>query len=118
MQYIKEIINEIIYDIEFQSQLLDENLSETAIKNTSKRVTFNFNPSIQIIPNMIDLISYSDIQYHELWWNSLDYFTFQCSAKSDIIRFIRRYPNENIEKIHKRLWYEYDETYYLPEYYQ
>ena len=77
-----------------------------------KRVTFNYMPSIRIIPNKDEVIENSIARKNELWWSNIDYSWFRISANNDIMQFVRRYPNENLDKIHKRLWYEYDEECY------
>lgn len=115
MQYqrsIEEIMDEMLCDVEYQFDFEDniELLQTPSYK--IKRVTFNYMPSIRIIPNKDEVIENSIARKNELWWSNIDYSWFRISANNDIMQFVRRYPNENLDKIHKRLWYEYDEECY------
>ena len=117
MQYqrsIDSIMDEMLCDIEYQFDFdLEEDFE--LLKKTSykiKHVTFNYMPSIRIIPNKEDIIENSIARKNELWWSNMDYTWFRISANNDIMQFVRRYPNANFEKIHKRLWYEYEEECY------
>ena len=115
MQYqrsIEEIMDKMLCDVEYQFDFEDniELLQTPSYK--IKRVTFNYMPSIRIIPNKDEVIENSIARKNELWWSNIDYSWFRISANNDIMQFVRRYPNENLDKIHKRLWYEYDEECY------
>ena len=115
MQYqrsIEEIMDEMVCDIEYQFDF-EDNIELSQIPSYKiKHVTFNYIPSIRVIPNKEDIIENSIARKNELWWNNLDYTWFRISANNDIMQFVRRYPKENFDKIHKRLWYEYDEECY------
>jgi hypothetical protein len=109
---IDEIVNEMLCDIEYQFDFEDHIEFLKIPPYKIKRVTFNYIPSIRIIPNKDDIIENSIVKKNELWWSSIDYSFFRISANNDIMQFVRRYPKENFEKIHKRLWYEYEEECY------
>jgi hypothetical protein len=115
MQYqrsIEEIMDEMVCDIEYQFDF-EDNIELSQIPSYKiKHVTFNYIPSIRVIPNKEDIIENSIARKNELWWSNMDYMWFRFSANNDIMQFVRRYPKENFDKIHKRLWYEYDEECY------
>ena len=102
MQYlrsIEEIMDEMLCEVEYQFEFEDniELLKKPSYK--IKHVTFNYMPSIRIIPNKDDIIENSIARKNELWWNNLDYTWFKISANNDIMQFVRRYPSENFDKI-------------------
>jgi len=119
MQYlssIDSIMEEMLCDIEYQFDF-EDNIELSQITSYKiKHVTFNYIPSIRVIPNKEDIIENSIARKNELWWSSVDYMFFRISANNDIMQFVRRYPSENLDKIHKRLWYEYDEECYSRAY--
>jgi len=105
-------MDEMLCDIDYQFDF-EDNIELSQISSYKiKHVTFNYIPSIRIIPNKEDIIENSIARKNELWWSNMDYTWFRISANNDIMQFVRRYPTENFEKIHKRLWYEYDEECY------